>query len=75
MRPFYHVPYAAFASNWLTTPSGCLVGLLTTRGALNQPFRGVTKITTDRLRQRTKVSSIIRHLFATGRPSSCTTVT
>ena len=53
----------------------CLAGLLTILEALNKPFRGVSKIATDRLRQCTDVSSILRHLFATGRPSSCTTVT
>ena len=52
----------------------CLAGLLTILGALNKPFRGVSKIATDRLRQFPEVSSILRHLFATGRPS-CTTVT
>ena len=53
---------------------GCLAGLLTILGPLNKPFRGVSKITTDRLRQFPEVSSILRHLFATGHPS-CTTVT
>ena len=52
-----------------------LAGLLTILEALDKPFRGVSKIATDRLRQFTDVSSILRHLFATGRPSSCTTVT
>ena len=51
-----------------------LAGLLTVLEAPNKPFRGVSKIATDRLRQCTDVSSILRHLFATGRPS-CTTVT
>ena len=54
---------------------GCLAGLLTILGALNKPFQGVSKIATDRLWQCIEVSSILRHLFATGRPSSCTTVT
>ena len=52
----------------------CLAGLLTILEALNKPFRGVSKIATDSLRQCTDVSSILCHLFATGRPS-CTTVT
>ena len=54
MRPFYHVPYAAFASNCMAYSyssyvHGCLVGLLTILGALKKPFRGVSKIATDRL--------------------------
>ena len=53
----------------------CLAGLLTILEALNKPFQGVSKIATDRLRQCTEVSSILRHLFATGHPSPCTTVT
>ena len=52
----------------------CLAGLLTILEALNKPFQGVSKITTDRIRQCTDVSSILRHLFATGRPSSSSTV-
>ena len=53
----------------------CLAGLLTILGAVNKPFRGVSKIAADRLRQFPEVSSVLRHLFATGRPSPCTTVT
>ena len=80
MRPFYHVPCEAFASNWLAPPvwvpgwSAYLAGLLTILGERNKPFRGVSKIVTDRLRQFTEISSILRHLFTTGRPS-CTKVT
>ena len=37
MQSFDHMPYAAFASNWLTL-CGCLAGLLTILGALNKHF-------------------------------------
>ena len=52
-----------------------LASLLTILGTLHKPSRGVSKITTDRLRRFLEVNSIIRHMFGIGQPSVHTAVT
>ena len=69
MQPFDHVLHAAFASNLLTAPTWVPSwSAYHSIGALNKPFRGVSKITINRLRQFPEVSSIIRHSFGIGHP-------
>ena len=61
--------------NSLQLIRGYLASLLTILGTLHKPSRGVSEITTERLRRFPEVNSIIRHTFGIGQPSVHTAVT